>query len=104
MPTPSIPFVNAINAYRQEGNGNSGWIALPKTDAPAALHLFSGNGHWETCGNKIEDVDAGFPPAVTNPDVAIAAPDSRKLYPLPTAVQYVGTGNWAIQINVAKGR
>lgn len=99
MPAASaIVFDPALRAYRKDGAGDSGWIVLPAVDAHGQLHVLVGSGRFDTTGSSRAAVEADT--AVANPGPTVNAPDSAVLHPLPTAVRFVGAGEWAVQINV----
>lgn len=93
----SLPYIRELGAYRKTGTDNSGWIVMRSgLDIPAQLHLLAGDGRFETTGSDLAAIDADT--AVANPVTGDqTAPWSDGLYPVPTAVRFVGTGTWAIQ-------
>ncbi len=102
--TVEIPYDKSLQAYRLEGTDSSDWITLPALDVPGQLHILTGSGRFETTGSTRAEVNADE--AIANPDDIgnQFAPVSRRLFPIPTAVRFVGAGDWSIQINQRRGR
>lgn len=96
-----LTYFPALSARRKDGSGDSGWLIPNAADSEVQLHLLTGSGHWETTGSQVNDVVSDT--AVPNPlTVDVAAPWSDAVWPVPTAVRFVGTGDWAVQQNVPR--